>query len=220
MSNEPIELVGQESTESARGETPSLVHIDEHAFIPGETEETLSYSDQLNSMVKVNHHKLTLEKELLKAKAYFKNRTKNELLDLLFSMDRTLPKSARKPMRNNSKTALIELVIKGWMKHKQNEIETKKALDQELVANPETEQALDNAIDILGIAFESNTYLPDSPKWDGTLWELALDSAISQGYKTIKTLDGSRYKIVNRDQVISIPLSNNDGNVVNRNEEL
>jgi hypothetical protein len=115
-------------------------------------DDTLSYSEQLNSMVKVNHHKLTLEKELLKAKAYFRNRTKNELLDLLFSMERSLTKDMRKHMRNNTKTALIALVIKGWMKHKQKEIDTRKELCEELVAAPGTEQALDEAIQALGIA--------------------------------------------------------------------
>jgi hypothetical protein len=150
MSNEPIELINDD--ESTRGNNGTIVPIDEYAFIPDGKEETLSYSEQLNSMVKVNHHKLTLEKELLKAKAYFRNRTKNELLDLLFSMERSLTKDMRKHMRNNTKTALITLVIKSWMKHKQKEIDTRKELGEELVAAPGTEQALDEAIQALGIA--------------------------------------------------------------------
>jgi hypothetical protein len=208
MSNELIN-----EGESTRGNNGTIVPIDDYAFIPDGKEETLSYSEQLNNMVKVNYHKLTLEKELLKAKAYFKNRTKNELLDLLFSMNQSLTKDMRKHMRNNTKTALITLVIKGWMKHKQKEIDTRKDLSEELVAAPETEQALDDAIQALGIApimsidlgfFESSVDLPETPEWDGTTWSTELDQCIAQGYSTIQTPDGSQYEIIDRTKVLQI----------------
>ncbi len=225
MSNEPIEIMDEfniyHPTESTRGNN-GIVNIDEHAFIEDEmesenTENTLSYSEQLHGMVKGNHHKLNLESQLLQAKTYFKKRSKNELLDLYFSMNKDLKKSQRKPLRNLSKADLIVLVIKSWLKHKQEEIRITKELGHEIEANPELEQAMNTAI-IEMADYQSNADLPDEPNWDGSLWESNLDSAIEQGYKTMVTPDGSRYTIVNRDQVIGIPNTDKiKGWAINRN---
>lgn len=57
--------------------------------------------------------------------------------------------------------------------------------------------------------------IPDTPEWNGTLWEEELDKAIEQGYIMIKTPDGSKYRITDRNQVIDIPLSNNESKVFN-----
>lgn len=216
MSNEPTELIN--NAESTRGNNGTIIPIDEYTFIPDGKDETLSYSEQLHSMVKGNHHRLNLESQLLQAKAYFKKRSKNELLDLYFNMNKDLKKSQRKPLRNLSKSDLIVLVIKSWLKHKQEEIRITKELGHEIEANPKLEEVMNTAI-IEMDDFQLSVDLPETPEWDGTTWSAELDKAIEQGYKTIRTPDGSRYNIVNRDQVIGIPVNEVDGcgPVVNRN---
>lgn len=186
--------------------------------------DTLSYTERLTSMVKSNHHMVNLEAQLLKAKKHFKKRSKSELIDIYshLILPAKLDRKRKDGLHTLAKAALIAVVIKAWMERKQEEIRLSKMVTAELESNPElqekvlelTETKEDNLIIGVDLGYYGSLAdLPETPQWDKTLWEEELDKAIKQGYNTIKTPDGSHYKIVNRDQVISIPKDD----AINRN---
>ena len=87
-------------------------------------ESTLTYSEQLTSMVKSNHHTLQLEKQMMEAKKHFSRKSKGELLDLILSTVSTnkevtkTMKEKRKYYKRLHKSSLITILVKNWMHHK------------------------------------------------------------------------------------------------------
>ena len=60
--------------------------------------------------------------------------------------------------------------------------------------------------ELLRDTYISNTNLPSTSNWEGTLWELDLQDAYTHNYSYIITGDHTWYKIESKDQVSSEPI--------------
>ena len=99
-----------------------------------EQNKTLSYSEQLTEQVKVNHHHLQLEKQLMEAKKHFQKKSKGDLINLMFLMTTKLDKSKKKYYKNMSKPDLIAILVKNWMI---NKTEIDKKISETIESMPE-----------------------------------------------------------------------------------
>jgi len=84
--------------------------------------EVPTYGEQLHRMVKNNHHRLQLEKQMLEAKKHFTPKSKNELINLIVStvskdVGKTINEK-RKYYKKLSKSSLIIILVKNWMHYK------------------------------------------------------------------------------------------------------